>query len=52
MEYNMMKMIWKIDINDIELQKARVGAGSRVKYLLYIHLFQRLFTVLTHIVRQ
>ena len=30
METNMMKMIWKIDINEIELQKARVGVGSRV----------------------
>ena len=26
----MMKMIWKIDINEIELQKARIGVGSRV----------------------
>ena len=27
----MMKMIWKIDINEIELQKARIGVGSRVR---------------------
>ena len=30
MELNMMKMIWKIDIDDIELQKPKYGTGSRV----------------------
>ena len=29
-ETNMMKMIWKINIDDIELQKSRAGVGSRV----------------------
>ena len=29
----MMKMIWKIDIDDIELQKPKYGTGSRVRPL-------------------
>ena len=30
LEYNMMRMIWKIDIDEIELQKSRTGVGSKV----------------------
>ena len=29
----MMRMIWKVEIGDIELQKARAGLGSRVTLL-------------------
>ena len=31
LEYNMMKMTWKISIAEIELQKSRSGVGSRVR---------------------
>ena len=31
----MMRMIWKVEIDEIELQKSRTGAGSKVKSLSY-----------------
>ena len=31
LEYTMMRMIWKIEIDEIELQKSRTGAGSKVR---------------------
>ena len=33
LEYTMMRMIWKVEIDEIELQKSRTGAGSKVKSL-------------------
>ena len=31
LEYTMMRMIWKVEIDEIELQKSRTGAGSKVR---------------------
>ena len=36
LEYNMMKMTWKISIAEIELQKSRSGVGSRVRDDTYV----------------